>query len=99
MKVPVLVEPIEGGRFRAKAGEPFACCAEGETKRAAFANLEQMIHARLRAGAYLLTLDLTPADPRVLWTGILKPDDPLVEEWKEAMAENRREEEGIPDPP
>ena len=31
MQVLILIEPIEEGRFRARAGEPFGVSAEGET--------------------------------------------------------------------
>jgi hypothetical protein len=35
MQVPILIEPIEGGRFRARAGEPFGLTSDRETAKEA----------------------------------------------------------------
>ena len=48
MQIPILIEPIEGGRFRAR--EPFGLAAEGDTADAAARVLEVYIRQRLDAG-------------------------------------------------
>ena len=40
MTVDVLVERIDGGRFRAKTGEPFAVSAEGATDQEAVSRVQ-----------------------------------------------------------
>jgi hypothetical protein len=65
--------------------------AEGPTREAALASLKEQLQARLRNGAEVVSLDLT-SDPHPLaqFVGMFK-DDPVVENWKEAMAEYRRQ--------
>jgi hypothetical protein len=62
VQIPILIEALAGGRYRAKAGEPFALSAEGATKLEAYRNLEELIRARLQQGAVFVTLELTPGD-------------------------------------
>src|SRR5947209_2697510 len=94
MQIPILIEPIEGGRFRARAGEPLAISADGASKPEAIQKLREQIEARLRAGAELQTLmigipiayDLPPADE-------LYKTDWFFKELQETIAENRRRED------
>jgi hypothetical protein len=92
MQIPILIEPIEGDRYRARAGEPFAMSAEGETKMEAYKKLEEMIFKRMQAGAELFTLDLQEAPPHSLCAGSAK-NNPLFDKWQAAIAENRRRED------
>jgi hypothetical protein len=96
MQIPILIEPIEGDRYRARAGEPFALSAEGKTKLEAFQQLEQMIRKRIRDGAELFTLEVQQAHPLSVYVGMFK-DNPLFDEWKEAMAEFRRQQDADPE--
>jgi hypothetical protein len=93
MQILILIEPIEGDRYRARAGEPFALSAEGGTKLEAYRKLEEMIFQRLRAGGELFVLELSAADQGQLCAGSLK-NHPLFDEWVAIMAENRRREDG-----
>jgi hypothetical protein len=94
MQIPILVEPIEGGRYRVRAGEPFALCAEGGTKAEAIRMLHELIAARIKAGAEVrmlalpsaLASELPPADE-------LYKTDPWFKEFQDAIAENRRRED------
>ncbi len=92
MQVPILVEPIDGGRYRARAGEPFAMSAEGSTKLEAYQALERMVLARIDAGAELHALELPPIPAKRLATGLGK-DNPLWGEFLAGIAANRRHEE------
>jgi len=92
MQIPILIEPIEGDRYRARAGEPFAMTAEGNTKMEAYKKLEGMIFKRLQDGGEVFTMDIYLANPQSLVAGSAK-GHPLFEEWQAAIAENRRRED------
>jgi predicted RNase H-like HicB family nuclease len=95
MHVLILIEPIAGGRFRARAGEPFGLSAEGKTAEEATQQLKTILRDRLQAGSRLALLDLDNGLPSTLPP---LPLEPLPgEEWffqnmREAIEENRRRE-------
>ena len=98
MKIPVLIEPVKDNGFRACGLNPDDVVGEGKTDTEALLNLRKAIESRIRAGAKLtyleVTAEATSLEPAA---GIFKPDDPLVQEWKEIMAEHRRREDEAPD--
>ncbi len=99
MQIPVLIEPVAGNGYRARGGEPLAVAVEAPTREEALAKLREVLQARLQNGAEIVPLEVTPVQhPWMKFAGMFK-DDPLVEEWKEAMAEYRREVEEDPDYP
>jgi len=91
MQIPILIEVI-GDRYRAKAGEPFALSAEGDTRLEAYRKLEELILGRLQTGSQLFTLEIREAHPASIHAGSFK-DHPLWDEWQAAIAENRRRED------
>jgi hypothetical protein len=97
MQITILIEPIEGGRFRARAGEPFTLSAEGDSPDVATRHLETLIRNRLGAGGRLAVIDLTNGTrtplPPPLYLPPLPDDDWFVKEMREAIAENRRLED------
>ena len=58
MEIVVLLEPLEGGGFRARAGEPFGMSADGQTASEASEHLADLLRDRLKAGARVAVLDL-----------------------------------------
>jgi hypothetical protein len=94
MVIPVLIEPIEGGGFRALAGSPLMVSAEGPSQDEALSRLRDAIRLKLAAGSILVPLDVPPAEenPWVKYAGMFR-DDPLFDDWVEAMAENRRRDQ------
>jgi hypothetical protein len=99
MQIPILIEPIAGNGYRANSGQPLAMVVEVPTREEALARLKEQLEARLRNGAELVPLDLTPPKhPWMEFAGMFK-GDPLLEEWKEAMAEYRRKMDEDPDSP
>lgn len=98
VQLPVLLEQIPGEGYRATGSEPFALIARGATRDDAIRNLRSLIENKVSAGAEIVTIDIPDAGhPWLPFAGMLR-DDPLVEEWKQVMAESRREtEEGSPD--
>jgi hypothetical protein len=95
MEIPVLVEPIPGG-YRAKAGEPLALAAEGATADEAIRALQAMIAQRLASGARIVSMTVPEEHPWLKFAGTLK-DDPLLEEYKQAIADYRRQIDDDPD--
>jgi hypothetical protein len=95
MQVLILIEPIEGGRFRAKAGEPFGLSAEGENADEAAQRLKKILQDRLRMGSRLALLDLGNGLPATLPPLPLEPlpgEDWFFQNMREAIEENRRRE-------
>jgi hypothetical protein len=91
MQIPVLVEPIANG-FRARTGEPLGLSAEAPTAEEAVFQVRELLAAKLANGIGMVSLDVPEmVDKSPLpGAGIFSPDDPLVQEWIEIMAENRR---------
>ena len=100
MQIPVLIEPVAGNGYRACGLGPEAAVAEGKTHAEALENLRRNIESRIIAGARIAHLDLAIQEhPLARAAGIFQPDDPLVKEWKEIMAENRKRDDESPDLP
>jgi hypothetical protein len=100
MHIPVLVEQLPDRSFRARAGDPFALCAEGKTQTEALNKLRKLIEERRKAGAWIVHLDIGNIDnPLMRSFGTLDPNDPAVQAWEKAMAENRRKADEDPDFP
>jgi hypothetical protein len=98
MQIPILIEPIDGGRYRARAGEPFAQTAEGESAREAARTLEEQLIARLLHGATMVFLDIPNGKPVSDQTASFPGDNLYESDWafqelQEAITENRRVEE------
>jgi hypothetical protein len=98
MEILVQVVQIAGNGYQARGGEPFALTAEGATQEEAVAKLGDLIHERLGSGANRLTLRVNVTEnPWLAIAGTLDKDDPLVQEWKQIMEENRRAADQDPD--
>ncbi|GAB4457391.1 MAG: hypothetical protein OHK0029_17070 [Armatimonadaceae bacterium] len=97
----VLIEKKSNG-YRASTVSPFAVSAEGSTDNEALQRLQEQISERLSTDTRIVTLDFSSAtdelnkrrkkEALMRFAGDLK-DSPLLEEWKQAMAEYRREVE------
>jgi predicted RNase H-like HicB family nuclease len=91
MQIPVLIEPVAGNGYRASGLGPDAAVADGRTDAEALENLRQKIEGRIKAGARITYLDVPGEEhPLAQAAGVFHADDPLVQEWKEIMAENRK---------
>ncbi len=99
MQVPILIEPIAGGRFRARMGEPFQITAEADDAESALRDLVQLEETRLRSGARLAALTMANGSVQAV-TPAFPADDAYKTDWvyqelADAMAENRRQEESV----
>ncbi|MBI3248766.1 MAG: hypothetical protein HYZ50_19870 [Deltaproteobacteria bacterium] len=89
MDLTILLEPAEGQRYRALCGFPFDVEAEGASREEALGKLREQIEHKIRSGAEILTLEVDATEhPWKRFAGTLK-DDPLFEEWVQAMAQHR----------
>ena len=96
MHVLILIEPIEGERFRARAGEPFGLSAEGKTAEEAAQQLQTILRERLQTGSRLALLDLGKGSPATLAPLHFEPlpgEDWFFQTMREAIAENRQRED------
>jgi hypothetical protein len=92
MQIQVLINPIANNRYQACGGPPFPFIAEGDTPHEALENLRQLIQDRLKAGAVICRIDVPAHEsPTAQWAGSWKPDDPLYQEWRQAVEDYRRQ--------
>ncbi len=98
MHIPILIEPVEDGGFRARAGEPFGVSAAGSTAREAAEHLVTLLRERLQAGACLAFVDL-PNGPQPVSQAPPLQLEPLAEhDWffetvRQEIAANRQRED------
>lgn len=89
MQVATLIEPIGARGFRAKIGSPFEITVEAASRQEAVQQLRACLQQRMAAGAELVTLEMnTTTHAWAEFAGDLK-DDPMLDDWKNAMAEYR----------
>ena len=91
MKIPVLIEPIANDGFRATGGPPFDVTAQGTTREEALARLREAIDHRMVEGLVVIPMEIetTEENPWDKVVGMFR-DEPLFDEWQEAIAEYRR---------
>ena len=96
MRIPILIERVNGNGYRARGGEPFNLIGEGATREQALAALRQQLQERLESGAEVVSLDVAPEPhPLARFAGMFK-DDPLFESWQKSIAKYRREADADP---
>lgn len=95
MEIPVLIEPIPGSGYRASGGEPFAIVVEGATPEDALARFKDRIATKLSNGASIASVEVSSEHPWSKSFGIFDPSDPLVQEWRKIIEENRSRPENI----
>lgn len=98
MKIPILIEPIANDGFRATGGPPFEVTAHGATREEALARLREAIDHRMGEGSVLVPLEIDTSEENP-WTAVagMFRDEPLFDEWQEAIAEDRRKVDEDPD--
>lgn len=98
MHLTILLEPADGQRYRASSGPPLGLEAEGDSREEALGNLRDQIEHKIRSGVEILTLEVdTAGHPWKQFAGTLK-DEPLFEEWVQAMAQYRVSIDDDPSP-
>ena len=97
MKIPILVHSENGNGFRAEVLPAQAFIADGPTPEEAMENLRSLIQLRIDQGAEIACLEF--AEKQNPWTeliGVYK-DDPYLVEYKQAIAEYRKQVDEDPD--
>ena len=90
MQIPVLLERTKGNGYRARCREPLTASARGATPQVALGKLQAKIQGRLKKGTEVVGLEIgTAPHPWMEFAGMFK-DDPLFEDWQNAIAEYRR---------
>jgi hypothetical protein len=92
MQIPVVVEALSSGQFRAQVLQPSTAIAEGSTSDEALAKLREQLNQEAASGKQVVMLDVPAKEPNPILSmaGSLK-DDPLLDEWKAAMEEYRQQ--------
>jgi hypothetical protein len=101
MVIDVLIEPVAANGYRASGGGPFsALSAEGGTREEAMRKLRELIEAKLKAGSQVARLEIKQGEhPLAKFAGTWQPDEKLLEEWKQAVEDYRRQVDEDPDTP
>jgi len=90
MEIPVLLEPTPNNGFHARSGPPLDLSAEGRTPEEALHNLRELVRARVAPGSRIVTLNvLEGTHPWATLAGMFE-DEPLFDEWQQAIAERRK---------
>jgi len=96
MTFPVLIQPVSGNGYRASVLPP-DWSAEGVTADDALSALTRRVASDVAAGARIGTIDIPGCEhPLSGLVGTLK-GHPLLDDWKDAVAEYRRELDADPD--
>lgn len=89
MSVSTLIEPIPGRGYRVSTRNPVEITVEAESREEAIREFQAVLRARLAAGAEIIDVDADDGpNPWIEYAGDLV-DDPLLEDWKQAMSEYR----------
>jgi hypothetical protein len=99
MQIPVVIEPVAGNGYLAKTGEPLPLSAAGASRDEALRNLEHAVQQRLRNGTTIASMNLpvqSEDNPWIKFAGMFK-DEPMFEEVRQIMAENRKTDDADPD--
>ncbi|MGO9470656.1 MAG: hypothetical protein ACLQIB_38505 [Isosphaeraceae bacterium] len=99
MEIPVVLEPLPGGGFCARSGDPLDLTAQGDSPDAALRNLRELIETRIASGIRLTAIDVPSFKTgRHPGAGIYR-DEPLFDQWRAAIDAYRQEIENDPDIP
>ena len=91
MEIPVLLEPLPSGGFRARSGDPLELTAQGDSPDSALRNLRDLIETRIASGSVLTTIEVpNTAVGRHPGAGIYR-DEPLFDRWRAAIETYRQE--------
>jgi hypothetical protein len=98
MDIVVLLEPLEGGRFRARAGDPLNLAAEGDSAQEATRQLGALIDAVIAHGNQLATISVVNGKAITSSTAPLPADNLYQTDWafrelQDAIREGRRQDD------
>ncbi len=85
MEIPVLLEPLATGGFRARSADPFELTAQGDSPDLALRNLRDMIETRIASGSVLTTIEVSETPVSRHPDAGMYRDDPLFDRWRAAI--------------
>lgn len=88
MRIGVVVEQLPEGRHRASS-EQFGIAADGATRSDALSELRTLIQQRIADGLEIVELDVLVRDDAWQSMAGMFADDPLYDEWREAIDQYR----------
>jgi len=92
VQIPVTIEPIELGGFRAQSGPPFTATAEGSTREEAVSKVREELNRQLERGTEVVMVELgtKTENPWLKMAGRMK-GNPLLDEWRAEVEAYRRQ--------
>ena len=92
MQIPVVVEPVGSGQFRAQGLPPFTAVAEAATSDEAVSKVREQLHKEVEGGKRVVMVDVSVKEenPWLAMAGWLK-DDPMFDEWRAEVEAYRRQ--------
>ena len=95
MELSVLIEPVNGTKFRASCGHPFQSSVEADSRDEAMALLKKDIVQQIKRGAEVVNMriEIHPAVKHPIL-----PDDDITKEWMRELARIREASRLEPDP-
>jgi predicted RNase H-like HicB family nuclease len=97
MEIPVLLEPLPDGGFRARSGDPLELTAHGDSQDSALRNLRDLIDTRIASGTVLTTIEVLDLRKGRHPGAAIYRDEPLFELWRAAIDSYRQEIEDDPE--
>ena len=95
MRIPVLIEPVDGNGYRAR---PFPFTADGATPEEALEKFRNLMEGKLPSGSKIVHVEVAAEEnPWLRMAGMYDPNDPEIKEWEKAMQEYRQKIEEDPD--
>lgn len=99
MKIPILIEPTADQRFRATGGAQLVGSVEADTPGEAVEKFKELIRERVKNGAQIASVELPDGeDPWLAGAGMFR-DDPLYDDWQQAIGDYRRAADETADAP
>lgn len=97
MQVPIVLEPVAGNGYHASA---FGLSAHGPTREAAVSQLKLLLETPPPATGETIWVDVTlrqnQQKPWIAANGVYE-NDPLFDEWQQAIADYRQQVDQDPD--
>jgi len=92
MQIPIAIEPIGDGQFRAHSFPPFTAAAEGGTRDEAVLKVQAELAKQVDEGKEVVIVEVgtNAENPWLKMAGRLK-DNPLFDEWRAEVEAYRRQ--------
>ena len=98
MEISVPLEPLPGGGYQARSADALGFTTQADTPDAALLHLRELIESRAASGTILTSIKIpTRQEAYSYLGGGMYKDDPLYDDWRQAVEEYRQQVEDDPD--